>query len=125
MKENLVHLGELNNMNWFFKIFKEDMTLASEQYKKLYLSLLQECETFYRHFADIEQYRQYADAFKEMREETVFIQSLTQNNIEKLIRLLQARGGGLYSPRTMHYPGAEKLAFHYILGKERLNKEVK
>jgi hypothetical protein len=110
-------------MNWFTKLFKEDTTLASEQDKKLYVSLLKECETFYRHFADVPQYKQYTDAFKEMQEESSFIQSVTHCNIEKLIRLLQARGGGLYAPRTMHYPGAEKIAIQYLLSKERLSKE--
>jgi hypothetical protein len=111
-------------MNWFTKLFKEDTTLASEQDKKLYLSLLKECEIFYRRFADIPQYKQYADAFKEMQEESSFIQSVTHSSIEKLIRLLQARGSGLYWARTMHYPGAEKIAVQYLLAKERLSKEL-
>jgi hypothetical protein len=104
-------------MNWFTKLFKEDTTPATVEQKNLIVNLLSEAEEFYRGHTDLKEYQQYANALKEIREDSSFIQELTVPTFQKLCFLLHRPW------YTNRYPGAEKLAFQQMLRKERLSKE--
>lgn len=103
-------------MRWFSWLFKEDVPATNEQ-KNLIIEMLQTCEVFYRHYSGVVEYQQYAEALKELREDSKFFQELTQDRFERLQRLL------IRPWYTDRYPGVEKLAFQQMLRKERLSKE--
>lgn len=105
--------------NWVTKLFTEDKTPATERSKKLFLDSLKECENYYKVYESIPKYKQYVEAFKEIREDRDFLKDMTEKNIQRLIRLITCQPYW-----AMNYPGAEKLAFQYMLRKERLAKEV-